>query len=371
MKPSTPLLSVVVTTYNRYDSLKRVLANIYDQSYKNIEVIVSDDCSSDQTKKIQNDFPDIRYIKTPENLGYAKNSKFALSHANGEYIVFISDDDEIVENDYFKIAVESLQKSDMFIARSATRFNGKLFKKEYSFQRNYTQKEFFRFLQDIHYYYIDFFSFSSCVFKRELFLQIEPFETAFDFACDVDTASIFKYLQKAKTVSFFDKVVYVWERPSDASLSGSSKKDLALHTLEMIASALNIRKNLSDEIYQTHYNGYVKYAFDAVLSDYHSTNNERYFQNLLKKIPKQIYIYGSGATGQDLSGFLNKNGINVLGFIDDFRHGDDIVSFRSFAQKPQDVVIASYKYRDIYKIYKKLAKFDINIYDLFGDDDQC
>jgi len=369
MKQSNPLVSIVITTYNRYGLLKKIINDIYKQTYKNIEIIVSDDCSTDNTYEIKNLFPKIKYIKTTKNLGYAKNSKFALKYANGEYLAFFSDDDKLVYDGFIETAVEKLQNSDLFIAKSAIKYHNKLYYKKYNFKEKYKKYEFFEFLKDINFYYVDFFSFSSCIFKTDIFKSIEPFETLLNFACDVDTASIFKYLDKCENIYFFDKIVYLWTRPNSNSISGNSSDDMAYHVLQMISSSLNIRKNITQDIYKKYYNGYVEFVFEAIKSDFYLSNRNYYFNKLLKKLDRQniFYIYGAGMVGLELKKILDKNGFKVSSFIDDYRKGEDIIELKEFIKNPKDVIIASFKYRDIYNIYKKISKFDIEIFDLFGE----
>jgi hypothetical protein len=84
---------------------------------------------------------------------------------------------------------------------------------------------------------------------------------------------------------------------------------------------------------------------------------------------KKIYIYGKGWIGLALEKFLVKNNLRIEKFIDDYRTGDNIVDFETFIniyEKNSIVIIASYKYKDSYKIFKKLSKIkDIDITDLF------
>lgn len=92
------LVSVVIPTYNRGDTILRCLDTVLLQTYKNIEVIVVDDGSTDETCKLFENYPDtrVRYVTYSDNRGacYARN--YGAAMANGEYIAFQDSDDEWV-----------------------------------------------------------------------------------------------------------------------------------------------------------------------------------------------------------------------------------------------------------------------------------
>lgn len=92
------LVSIGLPTYNRPEALRRCLEMISAQTYKNLEVIVSDNASEDAgVKEIAEDFarkdPRIKYFRQERNLGLLVNTEFVLQKAAGEYFTWISDDD--------------------------------------------------------------------------------------------------------------------------------------------------------------------------------------------------------------------------------------------------------------------------------------
>lgn len=94
---TNPLVSVCLPTYNGEEFLQETLDSIVNQTYKNIELIVSDDASSDSTLKIIHDFrnsvsfPCQIYNHTPN--GIAENWNNTLRKSNGKYIKFVFQDD--------------------------------------------------------------------------------------------------------------------------------------------------------------------------------------------------------------------------------------------------------------------------------------
>jgi glycosyltransferase involved in cell wall biosynthesis len=101
-----PLVSIIVITYNSAQYVIETLESAKAQSYKHIELIVSDDCSTDDTITMCNDwlqqnksrFDRVQMIVTPDNTGIPANCNRGLSAANGKWIKFIAGDDILLKN---------------------------------------------------------------------------------------------------------------------------------------------------------------------------------------------------------------------------------------------------------------------------------
>ena len=91
-----PLITIILCTYNRCTFLKEAIKSIQNQSWKNLEIIVVDDGSTDQTKAylsmIEMNDPRFR-IFSNKNQGYTCALNRALQHTSGEYIAIHDDDD--------------------------------------------------------------------------------------------------------------------------------------------------------------------------------------------------------------------------------------------------------------------------------------
>lgn len=101
-------LSIIVPTRERPSTLKHCLRTIVSQTYTDIEIIVSDNKSTEETKRTVDGFSDnrIKYIRPEERLGMSEHWEFALSHAQGEWVTFIGDDDGLMPgavNELFSI----------------------------------------------------------------------------------------------------------------------------------------------------------------------------------------------------------------------------------------------------------------------------
>lgn len=96
MSDNNHLVSIIIPTYNRSKELVRCLDSISQQSYKNYEVIVCDDGSTDDTKKVVEKYRDkmnIIYLYQNNSGGPAKPRNLGIKNAKGFYISFLDSDD--------------------------------------------------------------------------------------------------------------------------------------------------------------------------------------------------------------------------------------------------------------------------------------
>lgn len=97
-----PLVTIYIPTFNRINLLKRALDSVLAQTYKNIEVIVVDDCSSDETanylQEISLQDKRIRYHIKEKNGGACESRNIAINMAKGDFITGLDDDDYFKEN---------------------------------------------------------------------------------------------------------------------------------------------------------------------------------------------------------------------------------------------------------------------------------
>lgn len=92
------LFSVVVPTRNRADTLQHCLRTCLDQDFGDYEIVVSDNCSVDNTRDIVASFDSekIRYVRSDVPLAMSANWEFGLSKTTGQYVTFIGDDDGLM-----------------------------------------------------------------------------------------------------------------------------------------------------------------------------------------------------------------------------------------------------------------------------------
>lgn len=150
MNKSKPLVTIGIPTFNRANSyLKKALESAVKQTYLNIEIVVSDNCSTDNTETVVKGFNDsrIRYFKQKENIGPYKNFNFCLHQANGEFFLILSDDD-LIDNDFIDACMKAANYStDIGIIRTGTRgidSQGKVLYEAFNKVGGLSFEEFFR-----------------------------------------------------------------------------------------------------------------------------------------------------------------------------------------------------------------------------------
>lgn len=93
-------VSVIITSYNREDMICTAIESVVNQTYKNIEIIVVDDYSKDNTKEIVNSYinrhseANIKFLINEQNMGANYSRNRGVENSTGKYISFLDDDDE-------------------------------------------------------------------------------------------------------------------------------------------------------------------------------------------------------------------------------------------------------------------------------------
>jgi glycosyltransferase involved in cell wall biosynthesis len=97
-----PAVTVGIPTYNRVAGLRRALRSVLAQSERDLEVIVSDDGSSEETSQLVVEVaagdPRVRYLRNNANRGLTANFNTVLQLARGRYVMLLADDDYLEEN---------------------------------------------------------------------------------------------------------------------------------------------------------------------------------------------------------------------------------------------------------------------------------
>ena len=98
MLSQSKLISIVVTAYNVSSYIEECINSILQQTYQNFELIIVEDCSTDDTLSIINKFDDsrIRVIRNKENVGAGLSRRIGIKACKGEYISLIDGDDYVL-----------------------------------------------------------------------------------------------------------------------------------------------------------------------------------------------------------------------------------------------------------------------------------
>ncbi|MDF3077792.1 MAG: epsH 2 [Sphingobacteriaceae bacterium] len=171
---SQPLLSIAMCTYNGAAYLKQQLDSIVTQTWKNLEIVIIDDCSTDSTPEILHQYAvaDSRIIvhQNAANLGFVKNFEKAIQLCRGEFIA-LADQDDIW--DMNKIELQAKALGDNLLIYHDSEFvdeHGQALNRNMSDIRN-----FYRGKDNRHFILENCVSGHSCLFKKELVQHLFPF----------------------------------------------------------------------------------------------------------------------------------------------------------------------------------------------------
>ena len=143
------MVTIAIPTYNRAGSyLKQTLDSALKQTYRSIEIIVADNCSSDDTEGLVAGMnaPTIQYFKHQTNVGQTNNFNFCLNRAKGEYFLLLHDDD-LIDPDFVEACMRAAEPNyDAGIIRSGTRVidaNGQVISESQNRAHNLQLDDFF------------------------------------------------------------------------------------------------------------------------------------------------------------------------------------------------------------------------------------
>lgn len=127
MTAPLPTVSIIITVYNKGKTVERAIKSAIGQSYRNCEVIVIDDCSTDKSlETIQKYHDQVKVIINDKNLGHIASRKIGVEKSFGDYITFLDADDrfdsETIEN-CIKSGINQPDIIQMQIKQRVTSFN--------------------------------------------------------------------------------------------------------------------------------------------------------------------------------------------------------------------------------------------------------
>ncbi len=209
------LVSIIVTSYNHAEYLKQRINSLLCQTYSNAEIIVVDDCSTDGSRDVLNEYrnqENVAIVVLEQNKGYATASNLGVSMAKGEYVMFAECDDfsepsqvEVLYNALHSnnSAVVAYCRSNMVDGKGILhgddfKFRETLFKKMCSTDRLIPQKLILRFLM----FSCVVPNMSAAMFRKSSFYAIGGVSPAFracadwDFWCRMAATGDFYYVSK-------------------------------------------------------------------------------------------------------------------------------------------------------------------------------
>ena len=112
-------VSIIIPVYNAEKFIEKGIKSILEQTYKNIEIILINDGSADNSlkiiKKYEKKFPDIIKVYNQKNMGVGKTRNKGIEVSNGDYITFI-DADDYIDSDFIETLMNKISDNDIIVS---------------------------------------------------------------------------------------------------------------------------------------------------------------------------------------------------------------------------------------------------------------
>lgn len=238
-----PIVSIIIPAYNAENTIEKCLNSLFNQTLKEIEIIVINDCSKDSTLKILKKYKNkIKLIDNKENLGPAGSRNKGLAVAQGKYIGFVDADDWVAPNMYELMSSKMNDEVDLVAcSRINVTKNGEkpiINKNKESDAKAFTKTSNYN---------------CDKLFKREIIEKYhlrlpEQYSYAEDFAFGI------RYKYYANKMCILEEPLYYYLADSEGSITNSYKRNL-----------LNIIKVLEDMlVFFKKENAFEKYEKELV-----------------------------------------------------------------------------------------------------------
>jgi glycosyltransferase involved in cell wall biosynthesis len=234
-------VSILIPTFNQAKYIEQTILSALKQNYKNLEVILSDDCSTDNTeivvKELLTKYANLIYFKNKQNIGRVNNYHKALyEYASGDLVLMLDGDDYLTDVEYVSQAVKLFEKNDKIVLvfapiKTLIEHNGIIIKDK--LKTDYQQiisgnllfLDFFKGLHIPH---------QSSLYMRKYAMQIGYYQENIQSS---DWESVLRLILN-KRVGFINKFVGVW-RKHDSNASKEINIEGIINNTKFIENAYN------------------------------------------------------------------------------------------------------------------------------------
>jgi glycosyltransferase involved in cell wall biosynthesis len=240
-----PLVSVVVPVYNLAHYLKPCIDNILNQSYENLEVVIVDDGSTDNTKEVAKFYTEkyefIRYIYQ-ENKGYPSAHKRGVEEAKGEFVIVIDPDDYWTYENLITDQVQLMLKNsnlglvfaDMKIVDEEGQIINPSFRKTHPFHRGKVLKKLLDY---------DFIPLGTALMRKKVVLSVGNFYTGIPYMQDY---LLFLRIARDYEVDYIENIALAYRKHNN-NISNNLVR-MAQNTIETIKILLEESPVLKKEL---------------------------------------------------------------------------------------------------------------------------
>ncbi len=366
---NNPLISIYITTYNDLFFLKQCLKSVERQTYKNIEIIIADDSSTDGTESyfmnIGHKKKNLKYFRSEKNYGQVINQQKYIHHAQGELITILQSDDYYLTDDFLTVAANSFEANkNLAIFYCACRYSYYGTRK-YSYIGSNSDHQFRKgpkgAMHMLHYGIWP----SSLVAKTTTFRKVGGFRTDIGLGTDGYCAAALA----SEGDTFYSAEVHINARVHRKSLTGK------LGWIALTEMLIPLATRIGEEIFGDR-TGFQKIIVDN-LNNFKKIKNHKkgMIQKIINLLVKQldlnsnVLIYGTGRHTDNLFENTNINKLKIKYFSD----SDTLVQGKTYRGLPvlapnkiramcdkgliDIIIISSMAYQE--EIYETLTSLDL------------
>lgn len=295
MKNDLPLVSIIIPTYNGEKHIAQTLKSIIAQDYENIEIILSDDVSTDNTVKISRELLEksrykFKIVERSINGGQCSARNTGYNAASGEYVIFFDHDDMAKKNFVSLLCTEAENKNADVVFCGIKHFYENENKFEYEpviTKNNFITPE--DYLKGWASGKIFLWSVWNFIFKKKF---LDEINLRFHEGCRLgeDTEFVLKALSSASKVSFVEKMLYIyvhWPQQTYQKYSVTSKKfDIFKHIMfsRFRAGRYIIRHTRNLDIKNYVLNFFIPDALITYITSAVKTNSRENYNRLIKSL---------------------------------------------------------------------------------------
>ena len=291
-------VSVLLTTYNRADKLREAITSILTQTYKDFELVIADDGSTDNTQEVVESFSDKRIVyRKYKHCGVYKLRNKALKICKGKYIA-IHDDDDISLPNRLKVQLKTIERTDADCVYSSWRMGDKAY-----IARPFSLAYLTHGNAFVH---------ANTMIKKSCLLK-HPYKTQYDFAGDY--ILFLELAQAGCKFAHTTEATYVYKR-TDSGISnrGNERAMLCRFYINKLIESLppdkyrQYQKDAENIRFQTYLDKRPKIS---VIMPYFETKQQLYKTlNTIRKQPYkeiEILLVSDGSNGLALERFKDLN----------------------------------------------------------------
>ena len=223
------LVSVVIPVYNTEEYIEECVESLIKQSYKNIEIIIINDASTDDSdtviKKLKKRYKNIKYIKLSQNLGQSGARNRGIEESSGKWIIFLDSDDTLYLDAIEKMILEN--KKGLVMTSFCRKINNVVKKVNFQIKSEvYSKKDFAKVI-----YTLIPLNWISCIGTKLYNLDIiKKNNIKFDdkkYKYNEDIAFVFDYLNYIDKINTTNEVTYCYLKRKGSTQNSIRNNPLA------------------------------------------------------------------------------------------------------------------------------------------------